>query len=202
MLEHLEKNDKMNLIPVCYYGDFCKMRSYAGAIISYGWLEGGGPNVESRMLDVFNVDPTCKMLVTNWQAPDEFPEWYKDEDGECNFELRGTFHNNSRTAQRTMCVHVKKNLQHKRVRKYEFWTKDDDELGRVMRKTRNELNRIRNSKSPDAKLTFFKSLEKDLGRVRQDPKQLLTPWQIDGALSGVRLTRSTLNKHKAGQGSE
>ena len=44
-----------------------------------------------------------------------------------------------------MYVYVKKNLQHKRVRKYEFWKKKNDELGRDMRKTRNELNRIRNS---------------------------------------------------------
>lgn len=193
------------LIPVCYYGDFCKMRSYAGATIAYGWCEGAGSDVESRMLDVFNVDPICKTLITNWLAPSEFPEWHKDEDGECNFELIGTFRNYSRTAQRTMHVHAKKNLQHKRVRKYDFWTNDDDELGRVMRKTRMELNKIRNNKCTHAKCTFFKDIEGDLGGVRQDPKQLRMPWQMDawqinGALSGVRLTRSTLNECEAGQG--
>ena len=58
-------NLKDKMIRTCYYGDFCKMRCYAGAAMACGWCEGGGPGVESRMLDVFNVDPICKILIKN-----------------------------------------------------------------------------------------------------------------------------------------
>ena len=113
MLQCPELKGKM--IPACYYGDFCKMRSYTGAVIAYGWCKSG-PDAESCMLDAFDVDPICKILIANWRAPDEFPEWYKDADVECNFELKGAFCNKS--AKRTMCVHAKKDLKLKRLRRH------------------------------------------------------------------------------------
>ena len=59
---------------------------------------------------------------------------------------------------------------HKQVYRYDFWTKNNDELDRTIWKTYDTLNKIRNIKSTGAKHSFFKTLEKDLKKFVQDPK--------------------------------
>ena len=80
---------KGKMIPVCFLGNFLKFRNFCGAIVAFGWMQGN-VHCESHMLDTFNVDPTCLVLITNWFAPKDHPHWYEDEDGGCTFEFCGT----------------------------------------------------------------------------------------------------------------
>ena len=84
---------KGKMIPVCYLGDFLKLESFCGAKVAYSWVQGS-KDVESHVLDVFNADPACQVLVANWFADKTHPHWHK----ECAFEFCGTMQNTAPTA--------------------------------------------------------------------------------------------------------
>ena len=156
------------IIPVCYLGNFLKLKSFCGAKVAYSWVQGN-QDCESHVLDVFNADDVCKVLITNWFADKEFPNWYKDAGKGCTFEFIGTMQNTAQTAKRVMHVYAKKDCHvPKRIRKHKTWKKKDDILGGKIRKCHNKVNLLRSSKDNAKKTAFFKSLLDEIGSIKQE----------------------------------
>ena len=119
------------------------MRIHAGARVICGWVQGNVTSIDSRMLDMFNVDHIALILTAKWKAPDVHRHWCKDEDKKCYFNFERTFAKPSSTESRTICAHAKKDrFQKCRLLIQSFWNKDNDAMSKIMRKTRDGMSKL------------------------------------------------------------